>query len=647
MQRRSAVYVILCSIVFLLPVSAFGNNRRVIILGFDGMDYKLTKIMLKRKELIPNLHKLMNIGSFKKLRTTAPPQSPVAWSTFITGSNPGKHGIFDFIARDQETYSPLFSMSRIIGSQENWDLLGWVIPISTPKIELLRKGIPFWQVLGDNKIQATIMQIPVNFPPAPGATRSISGMGTPDMLGTYGIFSYYTDGEVREESVHGGKIFPVNVFNGQADCEIEGPENALKEGNPTIKIPFTVYIDKKEALAKIVIGDQQFILKEKEWSSWISLNFHIAPFNDAVGMVRFYLKEAHPNFGLYMSPINIDPENPPFPIGTPDGYSKELSKKIGKFYTQGIAEDTGAFNAGVLTADEFLEQSLFHQKSREKIFDYELSRFENGVLFCYFSSSDLLGHMFWRFLDPQHPNYDAKLAKTYRNVIINAYKRLDVVVGKAMEALKGDDTIIVMSDHGFGPFRRSVNLNTWLKNNGYLKILEDVEEKEKYDMSEIDWDKTMFYSLGLNSLYTNLKGREGRGIVQPKDKERLEKEVIAKLIKIIDPKTGENILKNVYRRSEVYSGKYLKEAPDMILGYNWGYRNSWESALGETTKNVISVNKKEWGGDHCIEPSLVPGVIFTNKKIRLENPGLEDLAPTILTEAGAEPLPEMEGKYIF
>jgi len=256
--------------------------------------------------------------------------------------------------------------------------------------------------------------------------------------------------------------------------------------------------------------------------------------------------------------------------------------------------------------------------------------------------------MFWRFIDPKHPNYDPILAKKYRRVIIDTYKQLDAVVGKALNVLKDSDTIIVMSDHGFGPFRRFVNLNTWLLNNGYISVIEDPSETDgEYDLSDIDWQKTKFYSLGLNSLYTNLEGREGEGIVPQSEKKAEELALIAKLEKVVDPSTGEKIFKRVYRRSEIYSGGYYKKAPDMILGYNWGYRNSWETALGEIPKKLIGINKKKWGGDHCIDSSLVPGIIFTNKKIKKKDPGLEDMAPTILLEAGVKPLPEMEGKNIF
>jgi len=646
---KQKIFYIVITLV-LTTLFACGNDakkKRVLVLGFDGMDYHLMTKLLKKKHLLPNLARLAKMGSFKKLRSTTPPQSPVAWSTFITGMNPGKHGIFDFISRDPKTYIPTFSMSRITGAQKNWNFFGWIIPTSKPQIELLRDGAPFWKVLEKNKIPATIVSIPVNFPPAKGSSRSLSGMGTPDILGSYGIFSFYTDEEVEEESVHGGKKIQVMPFANKVEAEIEGPQNSLKEGNPKVNIPFSVFIDEKNPSVKITVQDNEIILSEKEWSKWVQLNFHMAPMNNVKGMVRFYLKEAHPHFKLYMSPVNIDPTSPPFPISTPDNYAAELAKKTGNFYTQGIAEDTGALNSGVLNEDEFLEQCGYHENSRKKIFEYELARFKSGVLFCYFSSSDLLGHMFWRFLDPKHPNFDAELAKKYRPVILNAYKRLDTIVGEALDTLDKDDTLIVMSDHGFGPFRRFVNLNTWLHKNGYLNVINESNKDENYDLGDIDWERTRFYSLGLNSLYTNLQGREAEGIVLPSEKEEMEKELIGKLEQIVDPSTGENIFKKVYRRSEVYSGKYLKDAPDMLLGYNWGYRNSWETALGEIPKNFIGINKKKWGGDHCIEPSLVPGVIFSNRHIKMKNPGLEDLAPTIIREAGAKPLPEMEGKNIF
>lgn len=370
-------------------------------------------------------------------------------------------------------------------------------------------------------------------------------------------------------------------------------------------------------------------------------------FTKTKAICRFFLKSVRPDFELYISPLNIDPIEPSLPISYPEDYAKEIAEKIGLFYTQGMPEDTWALNGGCLNEDEFLAQSEFPIKERIDMFKMELNRFKTGALFCYFSATDSIQHMFMEHLDKGHPLYEEEKAKKYAKVIPNIYKRMDEVLGMAMQKADDNTLIIVLSDHGFVSFRRYFNLNTWLHKKGYLGLIREYKGRGGEFFENVDWRRTKAYALGLNALYINLSGREGMGIVDPKEEDALVNEIRQKLLSYRDPVTGDQVISNAFKPSEVYSGDWIKNSPDLIIGYNKYYRASWWTAQGATPKEIIGDNKTQWSGDHCIDPAIVPGILFTNRKIKKNDPALTDLAPTILKEFGITPPKEMVGRSIF
>lgn len=620
------------------------TKEKLIVIGFDGMDYKLLKNLMAEGKL-PTFKKLSEEGDFKPLSTSVPPQSPVAWSNFITGMNPGGHGIFDFIHRDPETMFPFLSTSKTEQAQKTVTIGKWVIPLSSGEVKLLRQGKAFWEYLTENNVPTTIFRVPANFPTTSNTNaKQISGMGTPDIQGTYGTFSYYTNSPPEDFSdISGGQIFPVSVRNNVVTAKLPGPINTFKKSAPESKVKFKVYIDPENPVAKIVIEDKEIILQEGEWSEWVKVNYSLVPLlQSTTGIVRFYLKELHPDFKLYVSPVNIDPSAPALPISTPDEYAQELADEIGLFYTQGIPEDTKALSEEVLTDNEFLEQTNIVMDEEMKMLEYELERFQSGMLFFYIGRVDQLSHMFWRTMDPKHPAYDS--GTKLREVIENAYIEMDGILDQILEKVDENTTIIVLSDHGFAPFYRAFNLNTWLSNEGYV-ALEDEEEGEFFQ--NVNWSESRAYGVGFNGLYVNLIGREREGIVDNKDKDALLDELSVKLLEIRDPSNGEQVISRVYRAEEVYSGPYLKDAPDLVVGYNSGYRASWETVLGSFPKEILRDNTEKWSGDHLMEAQLVPGVLLSNKKIPVQDPALYDLAPTILSVFGISKQDGMIGSNFF
>lgn len=599
---------------------------------------------------MPNFAKLEAQGDFRLLTTSIPPQSPVAWSNLITGMNPGGHGIFDFIHRDPKTLELYFSASRVEGPKHAIHLGSWSIPLGGGSAEQLRQGTAFWQILDQHGIPNTIFRIPSNFPPVPAKGNTLSGMGTPDLRGSYGTFSFYTDDPTAMPGpVEGGQVIPVKVENWRVRASLIGPDNSFRKGNPAATEAFTIAIDPLESVAKVTVQDHEFILREGDWSDWVRIEFQLIPFfGNVKGMCRFYLKQAHPRFQLYVSPINIDPADPALPISTPSHYSRLLTDEAGEFHTQGIAEDTKALSDGMLDDKEYLQQARTVLAEHRRIFDAEFPKFNQGVFFFYFSSLDLNSHMFWRLMDPNHPEYDLALAEQNGSAIADFYQQMDEVLGKVLPRLDDHTTLLVLSDHGFAPYYRSFNLNTWLLNNGYIKLKRDPSPDSSQPLANVDWTQTRAYGLGLNGLYLNLRGRESNGIVKPGTAaDMLMAEIRTKLLAVHDPKSQQQVITRIDLASEAYQGPYARAGPDMLIGYNRGYRAGWQTILGAFPAEELEDNSNPWSGDHCMDYTLVPGVLLSNRKIPAKAPALTDIAPTILDEFGIPKAQGMIGQSVF
>jgi predicted AlkP superfamily phosphohydrolase/phosphomutase len=632
-------------------IRVFGKTatpKKMIILGFDGVDPHLLEVWMDQGKL-PAFDLLRKTGSFSRLRTSIPPQSPVAWSNFITGMNPGGHGIFDFMHRNPDNYLPEFSASETTEAAKVLPLGDYRFPLSGGKVKQTRMGKAFWQILEEYDIPATVFKIPSNYPPSPTKQRTLSGMGTPDMLGTYGICNYYTTRPKDiDEDIGGARVHEVYVIGHQVQGKISGPPNTFLKDSPDTEVEFKVYIDPVNPVAKISFQDQEFILKQGEWSGWKKLKFNLIPTQSVSGICYFYLKEVRPEFKLYVSPVNIDPENPALPISTPDDYSKELAEKFGSFFTKGLPADTNALTFGLLDDEEFLKQDDMIFQERAAMFDYELSRLDSGLLFYYVSSTDQRQHMFWRHLDTQSPLYDPQQARYFKDSIFNIYREVDRILDKALQKMDKDTVIMVLSDHGFSPFRREFNANTWLKDNGYHSLINEKRQGEESLFMNTDWSRTKAYAMGLNGLYINQSGREAEGIVPPgPDKENLIHEIARKLENYRDPETGEQVILKAFPANQFYSGSQVPNAPDIILGFNAGYRISWSSPQGRLSKNILQNNMDKWSGDHCMAPQVIPGILLTNRRMISPFPALYDLTPTILKVFGLNPPADMIGKPVF
>ncbi len=606
---------------------------RVIVLGFDGLDYDLTRSLMAAGRL-PNFSRLARMGRFAPLGTTMPPQSPVAWSSFTTGLEPAAHGIFDFVHRDPATLAPYLSTTRT--DPPGWLItLGrWQIPLRAGRVTSLRDGQPFWARLEAQGVRTTIMRMPANYPPSGTATRELTGMGTPDLLGTYGTFSFYTsDPAAFDHIVAGGKIHRVQP-SGEGNtiqANLEGPDNPFLRDKQTLTATLIAYRDPHSPTARITIGHEERVLTVGEWSDWVPVTFTPAPLQSLRGMCRLYLKQVRPTFQLYVTPINLDPLSPALPISTPGSYAADLARATGRFYTQGMPEDTKAYSADVFDGDEFLRQAANSADENRRQYSFLLHNFREGLLFHYFGHVDLVSHMMWRARDPEAPAYNAARDARYAHVIDDLYVGLDTIVGETLDRMPPDTLLIVMSDHGFASWRRAFHLNAWLEQHGYLTLIDPARRAEPA-FGDVDWSRTRAYGLGLNGLYINLKGREKFGIVDPVQRAALATEIKNTLLHTDDPATHQRAVTAVYQTPETTGGQIMHadRAPDLIIGYAKGTRCSNESALGAVPDAVVSDNTEAWSGDHCMDPASVPGVLFTSRPLPRDVASLRDLPNAIL-----------------
>jgi len=635
------------------------RGKKVIVIGFDGMDPRLAEKMMAAGKL-PNLNRLRRQKGYSVLGTSIPPQSPVAWANFINGAGPGSHGIFDFIHRDPERQAyPFFAAAETVegeGYLEVGDhkiqLDFWPFNHKPAKTVLKRQGIPFWDYLDEAGIESTFYDLPSNYPPSPskyGNHRCLSGMGTPDLLGTYGTYQHFAeDGPFNTKSEGGGKGSKIYFENDTSrPVTLLGPKNTLLKDPKPATIDFIVHRDRRAQAAVIEIQDQTVILNKGMWSRWIKLDFElstpaIVPDKDVNGICRFYLQEIAPNFRLYATPINADPRDPAIQITEPPEFCQEIANKLGLFYTTGFQEDHKALSNKVFSDDEFVNQAEYVLQERINLLNYALENFTDGLLFFYFSSTDLQSHMLWWDTDAKHPYRSTAEAKKCFGHIKDLYHRMDAVVGDLLERYGDKAHIMIMSDHGFSNFKRQFNLNTWLRDNGYLGPPDCTSV-----LADADWSRSRAFGMGINGLYLNLKGREHYGIVEPgQEKNQLLDELVAKLEGVRD-KDGRKAIRKVHRTDRAYSGPALKYAPDLIIGYSRDYRGSWKTALGDITDEILLDNDSAWAADHCMDVSEVPGVLFSNKPIAVSDPSLVDLAPSILTEFGLKIPSTMVGRNIF
>ena len=649
--------------------AAHDGEPGIFVLGVDGMDPIVLQRLIDAGQM-PNAALLAKTGSFVPLGTANPPQSPVAWSTFVTGMNPGGHGVFDFVHRDPKTYLPISSATLPTDDPGSAvSLFGYYIPIGGEAPQNTRGGVPFWDPLLAAGVDVEVYRMPGNYPPPPSDAKVLSGMGTVDMRGGYGTYTWFTTYPVPGREGMKGDIQQVSLsdddLDGQPDTvrgTLKGPPDVFRlppghvpgDGD-YLTVPVTFRIDPDQDAVLVEAGDSRALLRAGEWSDWLPVHFHPLP-GDIMpleGIVRIYVRSIRPHLEIYASPVNISPASPAQDISTPSAFANELFGLLGYFYTQGMPEDTNALKDRIFDDDDYQRQVALVQQDTTAMLDLALTRFEPGdMTFMYLSDIDLQCHMLWRLGDPKDPSApahpalaaDAHAAAAHGDDIEGYYRHVDELLGVVLKRVPDGTLVVVMSDHGFQPYTRKVNLNAWLREQGYL-VLKDGKTTGKIALGDVDWSKTRAYGLGFNALYVNERGREAEGIVDPAAKDALLREIGGKLEALRDGEAS--VVRRAFLGREIYSGPRAHEAPDMVVGYDAGYGCSDESTLGEVGATVIEDNLSRWSGNHLMDPEVVPGVLLTNRKLPRDDYALPDVTATLLAHYGV-PLPQgMEGKDVF
>ena len=618
---RNGLLALLCLLTVSCGDSSPPVEGRLIIVGFDGMDPVLARQWMDDGTL-PAFRHLAERGYFGPLRTSNPPQSPVAWSSFATGTEPGGHGIYDFLRRDPATHAPAFSISETRPPERTLSLFGMELPLDSGSILNRRQGESFWSAVEEQGGRATVLRVPVTFPPEP-IHRMMAGMGVPDLLGTQGSYTFYSIRPATASEASGARTVRLRPNRqGRIETVLEGPRHPLQPAEGAMKTEMVLEPDGQEV--RLSLGDTQLSLGEGEWSDWIRVEFPYFGPASVSGIVRLYLVSSYPEVRLYVSPIQIDPVEPVVPLSSPPGYSAELAERLGLYHTIGMPEETWSLNEGHLSDRAWLDMVKTVLAEREAMFFDAFDRRDSHVLVGVFVQTDRVSHMFYRGIDEQHPLHDPDDAQA-RDAIRWIYTEADRILTRVMERMAPEDRLIVLSDHGFAPFRRAVHLNRWLVDQGLL-ALQTGKSESAAGFVAVDWSRTRAYALGLNSIFINRSGREAHGIVDAGEAERVKARIRAALPQVLDPASGEAMVREVYDGEQLYPGNANGDAPDLVVGYQPGFRASWQTTLGAVPVELVDDNDRKWSGDHCMAPEAVPGVLFTSFRPEVALESIPDVA---------------------
>ena len=635
--------------------------RRVVVLGLDGLDPILARRWMD-EGLLPNLARLSGQGGFRPLGTTWPAMSPVGWSTFATGVDASFHNIFDFLSRDLRTHLPVLSSTRLKTATLERRLGPLRLPGWGHPFELLRRSKPFWKTCAEHGVESSILRVPITFPPDRFGGKQLSAMCVPDLRGTQGTFSQFTepgdpsgdqsDDRPADRTIGGVRLVLTADGTHRWRAELPGPD--LPSGRGFMTAPVKVKVERSARRAVFCVGGTEFSLGENEYSDWIPVTFAQGR-RKAHGICKVRVTSFDPLFCFYVTPLHIDPRKPSMPISQPPHLAIALSRLHGRFATLGLAEDTWALNERVIDEQAFLDQAWAIHAERERQFFHALDRQPEGVVSVVFDATDRIQHMFFRYLDPGHPSNRDKDTVVHKDAVADLYRRADDLVGRTLDRLGEKDVLLVISDHGFKQFQRGVNLNAWFRRHGYLYLKSDpqagplplIPAGRRCEVKDVDWPRTRAYTNGLAGFYLNVAGREHDGCVPASEVPALKRELIGKLRGLPDPERGGEAITELWAGEEIYPGPYRHNGPDVIVGYKPGYRADWDAAVGAVTDQIVSDNTRSWSGDHCMDPRQVPGVLFSSIPFAATRPGLVDMAPSILDLLGL-PIPaHMTGHSVF
>ena len=614
------------------------NKKRIFMVGVDGADPYIFKKLIGEGKL-PNFEKLVKGGVYGDLATTIPGVSPTAWTSYATGTNPGKHGILGFFAKMPNSYRLTLCLHDSVPDEDG-----------IRAYKKTRCGKAFWELLSDEGKECAVLHLPATFPPDEIKGVMISGMGIPDLRETFGITTVYT---TRESSFPGVETRLINKGkDGWMSSEIGGP----------VETQVPLYFRREGEKLKVSLDkgrSSSLVMGVGEWSKWVRVCFPIRAERTVEGVCQFkLLKLDSDEIRVLRTPVQPSPYAPVTPYTYPNQLAREIAENVGHYKILDRTEDG-------LDDDTFLEDVWQRLETKTQVTKYLMGKLDWDLFLTYFHTVDNVQHVTWKYYDPENPKHDPELARTYGKVVEESYERVDQKVGEIFDLLDEDVTIIISSDHGGTSILKTTHPNTWLYQNGYIKTLKggkvDIPKGLTYhpqaeDSLPVDWANTKARAIGFGGIYLNVKGRDPEGAVT-RGKEYLEtrREIAEKLMQVRDPDTSEKIYKTILFKEQIWNGRFADQAADMTPILKKGYAVAWEDVYGEVLTNTpfIELFRGNWSGNHTgpYLPKDIAGIFIMKgpgikKGAALDNVEMVDVAPTVLHLMGVRVPGDMDGKIL-
>jgi predicted AlkP superfamily phosphohydrolase/phosphomutase len=613
--------------------------RRVVVLASGGMDAGVVKRMMAEGKL-PHLAALAAGGTFARLRTTTPAESPTAWAAFATGTGPGKNGIFGRFGRDAETYRPV--IADVLCEPGRY-VADW--PVGGPRCRSYVAREPFWQYAARQGVASAALWAPADFPPQEvEGGLFLAGRDVPDAsLGAYTYHFFATDKYFPERSTPAGGIWrKAERRGGAAYATLEAPA-----GLPGADLELR-FEPRTEVHVNISAAGQEQPVRAHTYSEYFAFPFGRGPFGRGRVMGRFFVASAHPEVRVWLSPLEVDPRKPFVDVAAPARFGEELAGGE-PFSTRGRPLDLGALCDGAIGRGPFVGQYCSQAEEKRRLGLAVWQRHGPDLFLLFDYGLDEIAQVFWRHYDPAHPAYDDELFFSYAQAFETAYQYVDDTLGKFLRSPGAEDAaFFVVSAHGNRPFRRSFCLCRWLLENGYTALAPGVAPKGvgapnpeaalrhgRYRPA-VAWEHTRAYAQGYGQIYLNVKGREKRGIVTRAEVESSKAELRARLLAVRD--AGRKPVAKVDDGDALFRGPRRHAAPDLVVSLADGYRVSWESVLGGFADAVFADNRGVVSGGHAsVSAAAAPGLLFSNLKLAAADAAVEDVGPTVLRVLGLEP----------
>lgn len=619
------------------PADPRPAEGRVVVLALPGLDPDWVD---RWRRDLPNLDSLLAGQRNARLETTFPPNGAAAWTTLATGTTPGAHGVFGLVRPDPSSGLPVhgaLSLQEPVFAEDG-------ALSSPPGATLRRRGVPFWRVAAATGLRVKLLFVPWVWPPdEPAGVDVLAGEGLPDLRLTTSTFSLFgtdfTEAQALED-VAGGDLVPL-AGAGPYSAAVAGPLDA--RGAQSV-LPLAVEALGVDRVA-VTVGAQRVEARVGAFSEWVTLDFPLSAKAVARARVRFFPIELGERVRLYMTPLTVDPRDPWLPAASPAAFGREVWETYGDWKALGWAFDTAGLSSELVPEAVLAAEVRDLLQRRVEIVLGEIGRKDAELVVATLGGADAVSHMFMRLGDPSHPAYDERLAGSYGGLLKEVYVELDRAVGEVRERLRSDDALIVLSEAGFQSFRREFRVNTWLLEQGYLKLGPGVARAEDNGLlnDQIDWRNTSAYALGSGFVYLNLKGRDPRGVVPPTRARALLQEMASRLLEVRDGR--DPVFSRVLPGADLYRGPAAAEAPDLVLAFLDGYQVGRATMLGGVPLQILADNRRRWSGDHAAsDPSDVQGLIATNLDTPPKAPRLVDVAPTVLALLGLPAPPDLEGR---